>query len=252
MSIKSVPCIEAKNLHYKVGESLILEDVSFEIKTGDYVGIIGPNGAGKTTLLRILLGLIKPTVGEVTIFGQPIQNSNPFAYIGYVPQKAAQTLNNFPTTVEEVVKSGRTVRRGYFSRWNHKDETAISRAMEATGVLKYRRKAMSELSGGQKQRVFIARALAGEPKILILDEPTTGVDIGHQEKFYEFLRELRSKLNLTIIFVTHDIDFIAKEVSNVLCLNQKLVCHQSPKDFLTQGNLEKVYGQNSKAVLHHH
>lgn len=252
MSIKSVPCIEAKNLHYQVGNVLILEDVSFEIKTGDYVGIIGPNGAGKTTLLRILLGLIRPTVGQIRIFGQPVQSSNPFAYIGYVPQKAAQALNNFPTTVEEVVRSGRTVRRGYLRRWSKKDEAAISRAMEATGVLKYRRKQLSELSGGEKQRVFIARALAGEPKILILDEPTTGVDIGHQEQFYEFLRQLRAQLNLTIIFVTHDIDFVAKEVSNVLCLNQRLVCHQSPKDFLTKENLEKVYGQNSKIVLHHH
>ncbi len=252
MPIKKIPCIEVENLNYKINDSLILDDLTFTLNTGDYVGIVGPNGGGKTTLIKLILGLIKPTSGQIKIFGEKLNSILVNKEIGYVPQKIGQSLNGFPTTVEEVIKSGRTVRRGWLGRMSSIDLKAVDEAMEATGIKKYAKKLISELSGGERQRVFIARALAAEPKILILDEPTSGVDIGHQEIFYEFLRDLRKNFNLTIIYVSHDIDFIAKEVSTVLCLNQKLVCHQSPKAFLTKENLEKVYGPHSKIILHDH
>lgn len=252
MSLEKTPCIEVNGLSYQINENLILDNVTFHLNTGDYAGIVGPNGGGKTTLVKLILGLIPPTKGQIKIFGHSVNSSEANKEIGYVPQKIGQFLNNFPTTVEEVVKSGRTVRRGWLRRFNAKDLEAVNYAMEATGVSQYAKKLLNELSGGERQRVFIARALAAEPKILILDEPTSGVDIGHQERFYEFLRDLRKKFNLTIIYVSHDIDFIAKEVSTVLCLNQKLVCHQTPQAFLTKENLEKIYGPHSKIILHDH
>lgn len=252
MPLEKQSCITVEKLSYQIDENLILDNVTFNLNTGDYVGIVGPNGGGKTTLIKLILGLIKPTKGQIKIFGEKLNSAIINKEIGYVPQKIGQALNGFPTTVEEVVKSGRTVKRGWLRGFSKKDLEAIDEAMKMTGVKKYAKKLISEISGGERQRVFIARALAAQPKILILDEPTSGVDIGHQEIFYEFLKDLRKNFNLTIIYVSHDIDFIAKEVSTVLCLNQKLVCHQSPKAFLTKENLEKVYGTHNKIILHDH
>jgi zinc transport system ATP-binding protein len=245
-------CVEFSKVNFNYGNIKALTDISFNIEYGDYLGIVGPNGGGKSTLLKLMLGLEKPSSGKIKIFGAPIEKFKAKQLIGYVPQKATQGELQFPATVYEVVKSGRTPKIGLFNRFTGGDLHVIDHAMKIADVSRIKHKQIGELSGGQRQRVYIARALSAGPKILILDEPTVGVDVSAQEKFYGFLEELNSKYGITIIFVSHDIDFVANAVKKVLCLNQSLVCLKSPKDFLQGGYMEKIYGKNVKFVLHKH
>lgn len=245
-------CIEVEDVSLRYNENPVLEHVSFSVKTGEYLGIIGPNGGGKTTLLKIIIGLLKPDAGKVKIFGQEIENFRERYQIGYVPQRAAQEEFYFPATVEEIVRSGRTARLGLFKRFGTEDSKAIENAMEIAGVAGYRGRLIGRLSGGERQRVLIARALAGEPRILILDEPAGGVDIVSQERFYSFLLYLNREVGITIIFVSHDVGVIADEVNTVLCLNHRLICHGPPENFIKEEFLEKVYGRKVTSVLHRH
>lgn len=245
-------CIEVNNVSFGYNNHLILDNISFAIKNGEYLGIIGPNGGGKTTLIKIILGLLKPSGGSLKIFGTDSEIFKERALIGYVPQRVSQNIFQFPATVEEVVKSGRTARVGILKKFGKKDLDAVKKSMEVAGVAKYKKSLLSDLSGGERQRVFIARALAGEPKILILDEPSVGVDLPAQEKFYTFIKKLNQNYKLTIIFVSHDIDVVANEVKSLLCLNKNLVCHGDPKKFIKEEYLEKLYGKEVKFVLHGH
>jgi len=246
------PAIEAININFQYNDSPILEKINFSIASGEYWGLIGPNGGGKTTLIRIILGLLKPSFGEIRIFGTPISKFQNFPILGYVPQKIAQGSNFFPATVQEVVSTGRIARVGLFKNFLPSDERAIEKAIKIAGIENVRHKLIGDLSGGQRQRVFIARALAGEPKILILDEPTVGVDISAQEKFYSFITDLNKTYGITILFISHDIEIIAHEASSIMCLNRTLACHGEPKTFLTEENLKKIYGKNVNFLLHNH
>jgi zinc transport system ATP-binding protein len=249
---KSAPAIEASNINFQYNGNPVLENVSFSIGSGEYWGMIGPNGGGKTTLIKILLGLIEPDFGEIRIFGTPLNKFKNHSILGYVPQKVAHGDRSFPATVEEVVWTGRSARAGLFKAYQPSDYRAVSKALKIAGISNLKNRRIGDLSGGQRQRVFIARALAGEPKILILDEPTVGVDISAQEKFYSFIADLNKSYGMTILFISHDIDVIAHEVSSVMCLNRTLICHGSPKHFLTSENLKKIYGKNVNFLLHNH
>lgn len=246
------PYIELDNVSFKYDDTLILENLSFAVRKGEYLGIIGPNGGGKTTLLKIILGLLHQTEGTVKLFGKDRHDFKERYRIGYVPQRMAQTDKDFPATVFEVVRSGRVPRLGFFLGFTKKDIDAVDRAMEVSGITKYRDTLIANLSGGERQRVFIARALASEPDVLVLDEPTVGVDIGAQKKFYEFLTALNRDQHLTIIFVSHDVDVVSRETSTVLCLNHNLVCHGLPQDLLSEHILEKLYGDYAKRAPHIH
>ncbi len=238
-------------MSFKYNDTPVLESISFTVYKGEYLGIIGPNGGGKTTLLRIILGLLHPTEGRVALFGKDHHDFKERYRIGYVPQRSTQAEKGFPATVFEVVRSGRVPRLGFFLGFKKKDIEAVENAMEISGIARYRDTPIDKLSGGERQRVFIARALAGEPDVLILDEPTIGVDIGAQKTFYEFLAVLNRDHNLTIIFVSHDVDAISKEVKTVLCLNHNLVCHGFPEDLVNEHILKRLYGENT-AKLHQH
>lgn len=239
------PIIEAENLTFSYGTNTVLENVSFSIEEGDYVGIVGPNGSGKTTLLKIILGLLEPTSGWVKVLGNRSQ-------IGFVPQRIAEGKLQFPATVEEIVLSGRVSLLRPGGRFHAIDEKKARKAMEVAGVLPLKDRLINELSGGQAQRVLIARALCTDPKILVLDEPTVGVDIPSQEEFYGFVKELNETMGITILFVSHDIDVIAHETKTVLCLNRTLICHGPSREVLFSEALEKVYGKKLKFILHGH
>lgn len=245
-------CIELNDVSFSYGTVSVLEGVSFTVRKGDYLGIIGPNGGGKTTLVRIILGLLHPTAGRVALFGKDRHDFKEKYRIGYVPQRIAQADKNFPATVFEVVQSGRIPRLGFFHGFTNKDREAVVRAMALAGIEKYRDALVGNLSGGERQRVFIARALASEPDVLILDEPTVGVDIGAQKKFYEFLGSLNREQHLTIIFVSHDVDAVAGEIKTVLCLNHNLVCHGEPRDLLNEHILKRLYGDHVTTITHEH
>jgi zinc transport system ATP-binding protein len=244
--------ISVRHLSFQIGEERILEDVNFQISRGDFVGIIGPNGSGKTTLLKLMLGLLHPDAGEVMVFDQPTKTGKNSHEIGYIPQKVTQLETKFPMTVEEVVRLGRINQRGLFQRLGKNDEKIVTQVLSLVGLTQFRHKRIADLSGGQQQRAFIAKALAGQPKLLILDEPTVGIDMESQESFYALLSELNQKHGLTIVIVSHDLDVVTSQVSSVLCLNKTVIYHGDPKDFLKVDYLEKLYGKNRRFLLHHH
>ena len=244
-------CIEVRDVSFGYAGNPILQDITFDVREGEYLGIIGPNGGGKTTLFKVMLGLLKPQTGEVRIYGEPLESFRKKHVIGYVPQRSLSDYY-FPATVEEVVRSGRTARLGLLKRFTKEDAGAIERVMEVTDVAALRKRLIGQLSGGERQRVFIARALASDPKILILDEPDVGVDVSAQEKFYSFLEDLNTGSGLTILLISHDIDVVAHQARSILCLNRRLVCHGAPKDFITEDYMQKLYGKKVRFILHGH
>lgn len=252
MQIKDV-AIKVETLSFSYQDSIVLENISFEIKQGEYVGLIGPNGGGKTTLLKLITGLTSPQKGKIRIHGVSPEKARRKGKIGYVPQRIVQANIQCPATVEEVVTSGRLSNIGIGGHFKKSDLKAIETAMLDTDVEKFRNRSIDNLSGGEKQRVFIARALASEPSILILDEPTTGVDIKATKNFYSLLKDLNQWHEMTIIIVSHDIEAVAKEVDSVLCLNRELVstCKHEDMKHNSKEILNALYGSD-KTIIHHH
>ncbi len=243
--------IEFKNVSFSYGEAPILNNVSFAIPEGDYAGVIGPNGGGKTTIIKIALGLLEPRSGEVLIFGMHPDKFPGKSHIGYVPQKAGQPNPYFPATVREVVASGRTPGSRIFPKMSKSEKSAIESVMEASGISHLQNRLVSDLSGGERQRVFIARALAAEPKMLILDEPTAEVDPASENKLYELLRKLNS-MGITIILISHDVSMVANETKSVICVNRHLLCRAKPEDISKNHIMETLYGESIRPYHHKH
>jgi zinc transport system ATP-binding protein len=243
---------EARGLSYQIDGTDILKEINFVIKKGEYSALIGPNGGGKTTLVRLLLGLEKKSAGEIRLFGKDQKAFKSWDKIGYVPQRVSQVDQYFPATVEEVVKMGRTAKRGLFKKESPSDREAVASAMEKMDVTNLRNKLIGELSGGQRQRVMISRALASEPEVLILDEPNTGVDMVSQNSFYALLRELNQKDGMTILFITHDVGVIADDIQSMLCINQTLLSCSNPHEVLSCSEMSKLYGIDAHLIHHHH
>lgn len=220
--------IEVSNISFSYGNEDILRDVNLSIHKGDYLGIVGSNGSGKTTLLRIILGLIKQKSGSVKLFGRDIKDFKDWSKIGYVPQKATNFDNNFPLTVFEVVLMGRYGKLGLLHSVTNVDKKIVEEALLNVEMLEYKDRQIGDLSQGQQQRVFIARALAGNPEVLFLDEPTVGIEKDVKNKFYQLLHNLNEKLKITIVIVTHDIESMASEAMHVACMKDNtLVFHKS-------------------------
>jgi len=228
---------------YTLSHTTALEDVSLDINEGEFVGIIGPNGSGKTTILRAILGLILPRTGTLQIFDCACENlrCHHRARIGYLPQKGKIDLN-FPITVLETVIMGRYGVRGLFHRSGKEDMAIALRALEEVGMRDFQNQPFGQLSGGQQQRILIARALAQQPQVLLLDEPTTGIDTTTQHTVLELIRRLHRELQLTILLVTHDINLISPLVDRLVLLNTHLFANGHPKDVLQYDILSQVYG----------
>jgi len=244
--------IQVEHLSFSYGQNLVLNDLNFSIGLGEYVGLIGPNGGGKTTLIRLLLGLEKAQTGKITIDGQILSTSKKRPQIGYVPQKMLPSSLNFPATVKEIVESGLNIHLKPWQKLTQNDHKAIIKAIEISDIEHLQNRLIADLSGGERQRVFLARSLVSQPKVLILDEPTVGVDTKTQDKFYKFLKHLNQNHKITIIFVSHDLPVVARQTSRVLCLNQHLFHHSVPSDILNQDFMSQVYGQNVKFITHSH
>lgn len=243
---------EVNNLNFERQGNLVLKNSTFKILPGEYCAIIGPNGGGKTTLVRLLLGLEKPTSGEIKLFGTPQKRFRDWNRIGYVPQRSALVDGSFPATVREVVGMGRYARRGIFGFESHEDKAAIVEAMELMGVSDLSDRLIGNLSGGQRQRVMIARALASAPDVLIVDEPNTGVDVESQHRFYELLRTLNKTKKLSILFITHDVGVIAEDITRLLFVNQSVLVSQNPGEMLRCDEMSRLYGTPAHLVSHNH
>lgn len=246
------PVFEAKGVQYRVNGMSILKNINMLVTRGTYAAIIGPNGGGKTTLIRLLLGLENATSGEIRLFGKPLREFREWHRVGYVPQRVTQVDRQFPATVYEVVKMGRVARRGLFGRECPEDVEAVEHAMEKMAVSDLRDRLVGELSGGQRQRVMIARALASEPEVLILDEPNTGVDVQSQHRFYELLRKLNREEALTIVFITHDIGVIADDIQSLFFINQTMLNSDIPAAVLSCDMMSRLYGTDAHVVHHTH
>ncbi len=245
-------CIDLKQIGFSYNETPVLESVNASISEGDFVGIIGPNGGGKTTLLKIILGLLEPTVGEVKIFGHSVSEAKEHFEVGYVPQHIAQLNYSFPATVREVVRSGLTRRRGLFHWFNTSDELLVDEILTKVGISNLASRPLDALSGGQRQRVFIARALVGSPRLLILDEPTVGVDSDAEAKVDELLAMLNTQDKMTIIMVSHDVDAVLAQVKHVLCVSKTVMCHAPSKQFDKNQYFQDIYGTKNQTVSHEH
>lgn len=199
--------ISIENVGFSYEGQSVLRDVNFTVYERDFVGVIGTNGAGKTTLLRLMVGLLKPTTGQIKLFGTPINRFKEWDRIGYVPQK--NSFNPlFPATVMEVVQSGMYSRRRMFRRLKQEEINQYRDAMRVMRVEDLAHKRIGQLSGGQQQRVFLARAMVNKPELLILDEPTVGIDIETQKDFFNLLQHLHEHHHMTFVMVSHDIDLV--------------------------------------------
>ena len=212
----------------------VLEDINLTVYERDFVGLIGPNGGGKTTLIRVLLGLLPPTRGEVRIMGRPVQEGR--RALGYVPQ-VVEFDHEFPISVWEVARMGRLGRRRLLQRYTAEDDAIVEKALRQVELLDLRRRPIGELSSGQRQRVYIARALATQPEILLLDEPTSSVDPQVSSSIYELLQQLNERV--TIMLISHDMSAISSYVKTVGCLNRRLFYHHEEE--ITADMLELAY-----------
>jgi len=226
------PAIEVKNLSVRLGNVLVLDNLNFEVEEGSITAIIGPNGSGKSTLLKAIIGLI-PFRGEILIYGKP--NFQQRKIIGYVPQ--SYEVDRFlPMTVREFLEFNLT--KETLPKKEH-----LNHHLKEMDIIQYENKLLRDLSGGQLQRVLFCRALVNDPKILLLDEPTSGIDIAGQREFYEIIHFLNTHHRLTILMVTHEITIVHHFANHVLCLNKKLICNGPVSLLFREEILKELYGR---------
>lgn len=219
----------------------VLEGITFSLEEGTFLGVIGPNGAGKTTLIRVILGLIKPDRGAVRVMGMsPGELRHELHHIGYMPQ---QVLFDplFPVSVYDVVMMGRTCCIGTMRFPRRADREAVRESMEAVGLQGLEKRPIGELSGGQQKRAFLARALCLETRILLLDEPTSGLDFEAQENFMDLLTRLKKEMGLSVVFVSHDVNVLARSADEIVCINRTMHLHGKPQEVLGSERLREAY-----------
>ncbi|MFH1750674.1 MAG: metal ABC transporter ATP-binding protein [Candidatus Micrarchaeota archaeon] len=243
--------LELENVNFSYSGVPTISNASFALKKGDFLGLIGPNGGGKTTLVKLILGLLTPSSGKIRLFGKDIGHFNERHRIGYVPQKATNFDANFPASVYEVASMGRVAKAGLLRQLGSKDRLAVGQALELVGMLKFKDQRIGDLSGGQQQRVFIARALAAESELLILDEPTVGVDKQAQHAFYTLLNRLNKEFGMTLILVSHDIEVVSKNANKIICANIAVTSHDVSRGFSAK-ELECAYSADFRLIPHHH
>jgi zinc transport system ATP-binding protein len=240
--------VTIKNLDLKSNSDIILDDISFEIKKGDFLGIIGPNGAGKTTLFKCMLGLNKDYSGTIKIFNKEIKKDFKKIYkkIGYIPQ-SNNFDQRFPATVKEIIQLGTIGKKV--------DREKIDNLLELTGISEYLNRRIGDLSGGQQQRVMITKALIHEPELLILDEPATAIDANILKLFYKLLIKLNKEKNITIIWSSHDLDAVNLLSNKVACIYKKLLFHGRSEEFFSDENNLRKFTESAMHIhikSHHH
>jgi len=236
--------VKVSSVSFEYGSEKILDDISFNVDEGDFLGIIGPNGAGKTTLFFCMLGLIDGYNGEIKIFGEDIRrNKKILKQIGYIPQRKSIDTR-FPLTIKELVSLSIT-NKSYVDN--------VDKVLRYVDLYDNRNKIIGQLSGGQQQRVLIAKALVNNPKMLMLDEPTNGLDQTSQDNFYLFLKQLNDEEKITIIWTSHDLDAVNRLSNKISCINKKMFYHGTKDDFFSNDNNLKKYSESQMQIhMHSH
>jgi len=247
------PVIDIESLNFSYGSVPTLTGINLHVAEGEFLGIVGPNAGGKSTLLKLILGLLQPQTGSVRVLGHVSTVAS--RLLGYVPQYPSFS-RDFPITVEQVVQLGRLglskkdggSRRWWPGRVSGVDRKAVDRALREVEAGAISKRQIGSLSGGQLQRVLLARALVGEPRILILDEPTANIDQRLEGEIFDLLKMLNERM--TILVVSHDVAFISRYVSRVACINRTLVCHNT--DAIDGNVIRDLYGENVRMIAHAH
>lgn len=243
------PPLEFREAWFSYDGQVVVEDASFVVSAGEFVAILGPNGSGKTTLLRMALGLLKPTHGDVLLFGTRADRFHDWEKIGYVPQRVEGLETRFPATVAEVVAQGRYFGFDPLRLFRRGDRKRVDEALETVGIPSLRDRRVSSLSVGQQQRMLIARALVRRPAVMFMDEPVAGVDAAGREQFHSLIRHLNQDLGITIVLVSHDIGAVMREATTCACINRQLMFH-GPVHQLTSEALARLYGFPVDVMLH--
>ncbi|TYQ16582.1 UNVERIFIED_CONTAM: zinc transport system ATP-binding protein [Acetivibrio alkalicellulosi] len=242
--------IEVLDVGFAYNGNQILNKISFNIPKGTFTGVIGPNGSGKSTLVKLLLDILSPNEGKIKIMGMDVKKFKEWNKIGYISQKVNTFNGAFPATVEEIVRANLYSKIGLFKRPRKFHKSLVDEALDKVGMLPYKKNLIGKLSGGQQQRVFIARVLVSEPEILILDEPTVGIDAKSEEAVYCLLARLNKELGITIMMVTHDIGAVTVHADRLLCLGDKgLMIHNTDSN-LSREQVSEIYGYHIN--LHSH
>lgn len=237
------PIVEVVHLGVRYDNHIALEDISFQLKKGERIAVVGPNGAGKSTLFKVIAGIIPPATGEVKVYGH---GPGGHICIAYVPQRSNVDWN-FPVSVSDVVMMGRIGKIGLFRLPRRRDWEIVNQSIETVGLTELKHNQISELSGGQQQRMFIARALAQESEIMLMDEPLNGLDVKSEEAIFAILDKLRER-HVTIMLSTHDLEQAANHFDRIMLLNRELVSFGTPGEVFSSENLLHAYGGYMRLV----
>jgi len=243
--------LEIKNLCMGYHGIDTLKEVSFSVKSGDYLGICGPNGSGKSTMIKAILGLLTPSRGEISLLGTPQTRFSEWQRIGYLPQGLQFFNPHFPATVDEVIRLGRLAGKKFPKRFSREDAVAVERTMEWMDISHIKGCMIGELSGGLRQRVLLARALVNDPELLVLDEPTTALDPETRESFYQLIYEMNRERGTTVLLVTHDTATIGKYASHLLYLDKKVIFYGDFDSFCTSEEMTELFGKHGQHLVCH-
>lgn len=246
-----MPILSVKNISFGYDASEVLRDVSFDVQKGDYIGLAGPNGAGKTTLIKAILGLTGAYTGAAELFGRDMRRFDAWYRVGYLPQRVNAFNPLFPATVKEVVGLGLLSKKSFPKRFSKEDGVKILETLELMGIADLGDKLVGELSGGQQQRVFLARALAPDPELLILDEPSTALDPVSREGFYDVIKKLNGEKGITCILITHDTAQIGRYANKLLYLDKKVIFYGPFADFCRSPEMTGYFGALSQHLICH-
>ncbi len=237
--------IELSGVDFGYTSTTVVKDISLRIDPGEYAAVVGPNGSGKSTLMKVMLGLLRPNEGVAKLFGEPSHQFDDGSKIGYVAQHASAS-KEMPITVREVVKMGRFPHVG-FGRLSGEDWDIVDRALDTVGMTAFANRRVTQLSGGQRQRAFIARALASEADLLVLDEPTVGVDMESVEAFYNLLDSLNSN-GITVLLIEHDLGAVTEHAERVICLNREIYFDGPANEFVESDALARAFGTTANLL----
>ncbi len=245
------PAVAARGLSFRYNGTTVLSEISFELAKGDYLGLVGPNGSGKTTLIRLILGFLEPYRGTVLLFGQRPADFDGWQKVGYLPQRAQSFNPHFPASVREVVELGLISEKRFPRRFGREDSRRVEAALDLMDIGSIQNKLIGALSGGQQQRALIARALASEPSLLILDEPTTALDPEARERFFQVLSRVNGENGTTIIIITHDLGTIGRYASKLLYVDKKVVFFGGFDTFCESPDMATYFGEHSQHIICH-